>query len=388
MKASLKRGAVFFLSLILFLSCTLSVSASPTAISEQAPFDVDAVSAVLMDVRTGEVLYAKNPDEALPPASVTKVMTLLLVMEALDEKKISWSDTVTASERATSMGGSQIYLEVGEQMSVEDLVKSVVIASANDAALALAEHLAGSEEAFVKQMNDRARALGMRSTHFENTNGLDDSTVNHVTSARDIAIMSRALLSHEEIQRFTKTWQDTIRNGEFTLTNTNRLVRFYPGATGLKTGSTSKAKFCISASAERAGMHLVAVVMASPTRDIRNETAKKLLDYGFANYASYHEDGTSLGTLPVRGGVRDFCAVSSRGISLLIDKADAKKVVKKIEISDRLHAPILKGEAVGEIGYYVGERKIGTAQIVADEAIDRIGFGDFFLRMLRNFFMA
>ena len=388
MKASLKRGAVFFLSLILCLSCAPTVAASPTAISENAPFDVDAVSAVLMDVRTGEILYAKNPDQALSPASVTKVMTLLLVMEAIEAGKIAWEDTVTASERATSMGGSQIYLEVGEQMSVEDLVKSVVIASANDAALALAEHLAGSEEAFVKKMNDRARELGMRNTHFENTNGLDDSTVNHVTSARDIAIMSRALLSHEEILRFTKTWQDTIRNGEFTLTNTNRLVRFYPGATGLKTGSTSKAKFCISASAERDGMHLVAVVMASPTRDVRNETAKKLLDYGFANYASYHEAGESLGSLPVRGGVRDLCGVSSKEISLLVDKADAKNIVKKIQISDRLTAPVLKGEVVGEIGYYVGERKIGSSQIVSDEAISRIGFGDFFLRMLRNFFIA
>ena len=388
MKAFLKRGAVFFLSLILFLSCVVTVSAASESHSEATPFEVDAVSAVLMDVRTGEILYAKNADQALPPASVTKVMTLLLVMEAIEAGKIAWGDTVTASERATSMGGSQIYLEVGEQMSVEDLVKSVVIASANDAALALAEHLAGSEEAFVKKMNDRAKELGMRSTHFENTNGLDDSTVNHVTSARDIAIMSRELLSHEEILRFTKIWQDTIRNGEFTLTNTNRLVRFYSGATGLKTGSTSKAKFCISASAERDGMHLVAVVMASPTRDIRNEVAKKLLDYGFANYASYHEEGTQLGKIPVRGGERDFCAVSTQGISLLTEKADSKNIVKKIEMRDCLTAPVLKGEVVGEIGYYVGERKIGTSQIVADEAVSLIGFGDFFLRMLRNFFLA
>ena len=392
MKTSLKRGLTLFLSLILVLSSAVTVAAAPSvkAISERetAPFEVDAVSAVLMDVRTGEILFAQNPDQALPPASVTKVMTLLLVMEAIKEGKIAWSDTVTASERATSMGGSQIYLEVGEQMSVEDLVKSVVIASANDAALALAEHLAGSEEAFVKKMNDRAKELGMRNTHFENTNGLDDTTVNHMTSARDIAIMSRELLGHEEILRFTKTWQDTIRQGEFTLTNTNRLVRFYPGATGLKTGSTSKAKFCISASAERDGMHLVAVIMASPTRDIRNEAAKKLLDYGFANYASYHEEGSSLGSLSVRGGVRDLCGISSREISLLVDKADVKNIVKKISLNEYLSAPVLKGEVVGEIGYYVGERKIGSAQIVADEAVGKIGFSDFFLRMLRNFFVA
>ena len=227
-------------------------------------------SAILMEATTGTVLYEQNPDEALPPASVTKIMTLLLVMEALEQGKIQYSDTVTASAHACSMGGSQIYLKEGEQMSVEDMIKSVVIASANDAAVALAEHIAGTEEAFVGLMNQRADELGMTNTNFENTNGLDDTATNHVTSARDIAIMSRALLRHSKITEYSSIWMDTVRNGEFGLTNTNRLVRFYKGATGLKTGSTAKAGFCISATAERDGVSLICVIMAAPTRDIVN----------------------------------------------------------------------------------------------------------------------
>ena len=387
MKSFGKRWLAFFLILMLFLPKT-ALAAESTQKEETAPFKVNAVSAILMDVGTGTVLFQQNADQALPPASVTKVMTLLLVMEAIEEGKITFKDMVTASERATSMGGSQIYLKVGEQMSVEDLVKSVVIASANDAALALAEHIAGSEEAFVEKMNARAKELGMRNTHFENTNGLDDTTLNHVTSARDIAIMSCELLKHEEILRFTTTWMDTIRDGAFGLTNTNRLVRFYPGATGLKTGSTSKAKFCISASAERDGMHLVAVIMASPTRDIRNEEAKKLLDYGFANYASYTDRGASLGTLSVRGGEKDLCGVSYADFSVLVDKGEAKNVSRQITMNKKLNAPILKGEAVGEISYYIGEKKIGSTQIVADESIGKISYGTFFLRVLKSFFIA
>ena len=215
-------------------------------------------------------------------------MTLLLVMEAIDSGALSYSDTITASAHASSMGGSQIFLKEGEQMTVEDMLKSVVIASANDAAVALAEHIAGSESAFVARMNARAAELGMKNTHFENTNGLDDTAENHVTSARDIAIMSRELISHKDILKFSSTWMDTVRNGEFGLTNTNRLVRYYNGCTGLKTGSTAKAKFCISATAERNGLHLIAVVMGSPTRDERNALAAKLLDFGFELHCFSH----------------------------------------------------------------------------------------------------
>ncbi len=357
------------------------------AVADTAPFTVDAKSAVLMEVSTGQILFAQNADEALPPASVTKIMTLLLVMEAIDAGKIAYSDIVTASEHATSMGGSQIFLKVGEQMSVEDLLKSVVVASANDAALALAEYVAGSEEAFVQQMNERAKQLGMRNTHFENTNGLDDTTENHKTSARDIAIMSCELLKHKDILRFTTIWTDTIRNGEFGLTNTNRLVRFYPGATGLKTGSTSRAKFCISASAERDGMHLVAVIMASPTRDIRNAEAKKLLDYGFANYACYRDEGGSLGNLPVCGGVKDTCGVSYPGFSAVLEKSQVKNVTKTVTLQKSISAPILRGEVVGEVVYTLDDKKIGSARAVTEEGIDKMTFGHLFVRMLGKFFL-
>ena len=220
-------------------------------------------------------------------------MTLTLVMEAVDSGKIRMDDVVTASAHAASMGGTQVFLEVGEQMSVEDLLKSVIIASANDAAVVLAEAIAGSEESFVAMMNVRAAELGMENTHFENTNGLDDTVTNHVTSARDIAIMSRELIRHEKILQYSSIWMDTVRNGEFGLTNTNRLVRFYRGATGLKTGSTSKAKFCMSATAKRDGMHLIAVIMGAETKDIRNTEATKLLDWGFANYSLYASERAS-----------------------------------------------------------------------------------------------
>ena len=224
-------------------------------------FKFEAKSVILMEAETGEILYEMNADQPLPPASVTKIMTILLVMEAIDNGKIMLTDNVNISNTAANMGGSQVYLKVGEQMTVDELLKCVVVASANDAAAALAEYCSGSIEAFVIKMNEKAKELGMVNTHFENTNGLDDTTENHVTSARDIAIMSKELLKHEKIFDYTTIWRDTIRNGAFELTNTNRLIRYYKGSTGLKTGSTSKAGFCISATAERNGLHLIAVIM-------------------------------------------------------------------------------------------------------------------------------
>lgn len=295
----------------------VGTSAAPPA-EDIAPFDVDAVSAVLMDLATGTVLYAKNAVEALPPASVTKIMTLLLVMEAIDGGQLSLTDTVQISDYAASMGGSQVYLKAGEEMSVEDLLKSTVISSANDAAVALAEKVAGSAEVFVSRMNERAAQLGMTSTHFENPTGLDDNVTNHTTSAYDIALMSRELMKHETIMNYTSIWMDTIRDGAFGLTNTNRLIRFYSGATGLKTGSTAKAKFCISATAKREGMHLCAVIMGSPSRDIRNEAAKALLGWGFANYYTYSDAGADAGTVPVRGGVDSEVSVSYGPCELLL----------------------------------------------------------------------
>ena len=344
-------------------------------------------SAVLMEASTGRVLYAKAPDEALPPASVTKVMTLLLIMEDIDSGRLKYADTVTASAYAASMGGSQIYLKEGERMTVEDLLKSVVIASANDAAVALAEHVAGSEEAFVARMNERAIELGMTSTHFENTNGLDDTVSNHVTSARDIAIMSRELIKHKRILEFSSTWMDTIRDGSFGLTNTNRLVRFYNGATGLKTGSTSKARFCISATAERDGMELICVIMAADTRDIRNEEAKKLLDWGYANYEVYKCSAESIGELDVTGGVKDKVGAYHEDFSCVVKKGECVKVEKSISVLDSVAAPVYQGDKLGRVTFSVGGKSIGEMDVLCTESVEIMSFWELFSRILSVFLL-
>lgn len=345
--------------------------------------EITAKSAVLMDAATGKVLFEYNADEALPPASVTKVMTLLLVFEAIDSGALALTDTVTASENAASMGGTQIYLEPGERMSVEDLVKSVVISSANDAACALAEHIAGSESAFVAKMNERARELGMNNTNFENTNGLDDTAKNHVTSARDIAIMSRELMKHEKIFDYTTVWMDTVRNGEFGLSNTNRLLRTYSGCTGLKTGSTSKAKFCISATAKRGDLSLIAVVMGSPTRDERNALAAKLLDFGFANYALFSEGEEELPEITLTGGEKNTLRLKKEGCSALLEKADIAKIKAEYDLPESVAAPVKKGDTVGKVTYKCGETVVGTANIVAAEDSAKMGFFKMMGKILR-----
>ena len=385
----MKRLAALFLILILILSSfstAIPLSAEEGSSESQNPFEINACSAILMEYETGTVLFEQNADEQLPPASITKIMTLLLVMEALEAGRITEDEKVVTSERAASMGGSQIYLKVGEEMSVRDMLKSVVIASANDAAAALAEHICGSLEAFVEKMNEKAAALGMENTHFENTNGLDDTTVSHYTSARDVALMSRALLAYPLILEFSGTWMDSVRDGAFGLTNTNRLVRFYPGATGLKTGSTSKAKFCISATAKRDGMHLIAVVMGSPTRDIRNEEAKKLLDYGFANYALVSDGEEDVGELSVEGGVQDLCRVRKNAFFAVIPKGDRAKLEKIVSLPPTLKAPIKKGEKIGAITYTVNGKAVGSADIYASEDVAKISLGELILRLLRECF--
>lgn len=350
-----------------------------------ASLKINATSAVLMEAETGKILFAQNEDAALPPASVTKVMTLLLVMEAIEAGRIGWEDCVTVSERAASMGGSQIFLKVGEQMSVTDMVKSVVIASANDAAVALAEHIAGSEDAFVTMMNARAQALGMANTHFENTNGLDDTVTNHLTSAKDIAIMSRELVKHPKILEYSSTWMDTVRDGTFTLTNTNRLVRFYPGATGLKTGSTTKAKFCISATAERNGVSLIAVIMGAESRDVRNAEAKKLLDYGFSSFGVYKDEGRVLDEIPVIGGSVDHVKLTVQTPSIVLPKEQVGKVVANVTLPDFLTAPLAKGDSVGKITYTVNGETVGEAEITVAEVVERITFFEILYRLLRAF---
>lgn len=377
----------FVLVCAMLMACFVMPAAAGDAAEDavaQSPVSLDLAckSAILMDAATGTMLYEQNADEALPPASVTKIMTLLLVMEAIDAGAIKLTDMVSTSANAASMGGSQIFLEEGEQMSVEDMVKSVVISSANDAAVALAEFVAGSEEAFVERMNKRAEELGMKNTRFENTNGLDDTVENHVTSARDIAIMSAELIRHDKILEYSGIWMDTIRNGAFGLTNTNRLVRFYKDATGLKTGSTAKAKFCVSATAKRDGMHLVCVIMGAETRDSRNAIATKLLDYGFANYSLFCAKGTSLEEIRVTGGIENSCGVAYDDFYCVVPKGSEKKVQGELQMELTLAAPVEKGTAVGKMVYKMGNEIVGEASIYTTEAIQKIGFWDLFVRMV------
>ena len=377
----LRRMAAVLLAVVTILM------GSGLQVAAYAP-DLNAKSVILMEATTGKVLYESNADERLPPASVTKVMTLLLVMEAVAEGRVKLDDMVQVSEYASSMGGSQVYLSPGEEMKAEDLLKSVIIASANDAAVALAEYVAGSEEAFVEQMNERAASLGMVNTHFQNTNGLDDTTTEHYTSARDIAIMSAELLKYPKILEYSSTWMDSIRDGAFGLTNTNRLVRFYSGTTGLKTGSTSKAGFCISATAKRGNLHLIAVIMASPTRDIRNECAKKLLDYGFANYCLVERRPAGLAPVPVTGGVTNICGIAADPFSAVLGKGADKDITEKLILADTLAAPVEKGRVVGRIEYLSGDEVIGTSEIRTVEAVERIGFFGLLGKMISKFILA
>lgn len=374
-----------FLSGFLAVLLAVLAFAHPVLAAPEYTAEADAVSCILMEASTGRVLFEKNADEALPPASVTKVMTMLLVFEALDAGVIKLSDMVQASERAASMGGSQIYLKVGEEMSVDDLLKSLIVASANDAAVALAEHIAGSEESFVARMNARAKELGMENTHFENTNGLDDTATAHLTSARDIAIMTREVVKHEIVFNYSTIWMDTIRDGAFGLTNTNRLIRFYKGATGLKTGSTAKAKFCISATAERDGLSLIAVIMGSPTRDVRNALAASLFDFGFANYASYTDESAACDSVRITGGVQNSLKTVHETFHAVVEKGSESKIEQIVDLPEKLAAPIVKGQKIGTITYMLNGTELGSSDILADEGVEKIGFLTFFPKLFSWF---
>lgn len=335
--------------------------------------NTDAKSIILMEANTGAVLYELNADEALPPASVTKVMTLLLIAEAVDDGQLKLTDTVSASAYAASMGGSQIYLKEGEQMSAEDLVKSIVIASANDAAVAMAEHLCGSESAFVERMNKRARELGMDNTNFENTNGLDDDTSSHLTSARDIAIMSKELLKHRWILDYTTIWMDTVRNGEFGLTNTNRLIKSYNGANGLKTGSTNKAGFCISATAKREEMQLIAVIMGAKTRDSRNECAAAVLDFGFNNFSYFKLEGGEVPGVSVIGGeTTEVCGVYEGFDTVRL--ISGSEINTEFVIYEGLTAPIREGDVIGKVNVFEGAEILSTLDIKAEHGVEKMGY--------------
>ena len=377
--------------LSLFLALAVLLAALPIS-AGAVELEVAGKSALLMDAATGTVLYEKNAHEKLAPASVTKVMTLLLIMEAIDSGKIQWEDTVTASEAAAAKGGSQIYLKVGETMTVTDMVKSIAVSSANDCACAMAEHLAGSEDAFVGLMNEKARELGMNDTNFVNCTGLDDgpNADEHKTSAFDIALMSRELLTnHPDIKRFTTIWMDTVRNGEFGLSNTNKLIRFYSGATGLKTGFTSGAGYCLSATAERDGMELIAVVMGAETSQIRNTACKQLLDYGFANFALVSPEMGEEAVVPVRLGTeKGIRLIPGENPRLLIDKALKSGITTEISIEPEVTAPVSQGQQLGTLTIRAGEQVLARIPLVAETEVPRLRWRNLFAMTLRKLAMG
>ena len=352
-----------------------------------ADLNVSAKSAVLMDVATGTILYEQNATEPLAPASVTKVMTMLLIMEAIDSGRIGWEDPVTASEAAAAKGGSQIYLKVGESMSVSDMVKSIAVSSANDCACAMAEHLYGSEEAFVEKMNQRAEELGMLDTHFVNCTGLDDGPAGkeHVTSAHDIALMSRQLLQyHPQITKFTTIWMDTVRNGQFGLSNTNKLVRFYDGATGLKTGFTAAAGYCLSATAQREDLHLVAVVMGCETSKDRFNACKSLLDFGFANYCLIQPEAQTLSVPVTLGQEAQVQAIPGQPTQFLIEKGQKSSVRITTELEEQVSAPVSKGQRLGTMTVYSGEQILAQIPLIAEKTVAKRTFGEIFADILKQ----
>lgn len=369
---------------ICFFICVCFMMQSVVVFAEgNTDLGLNAKSAILMEEATGNILYESNPDERLPIASVTKVMTMLLIMEAVDSEKISLDDMVTVSENAMSYGGSTMFLETGEQLTVNDMLKGIAVASANDGCVAMAEHLAGSESAFVDMMNEKAKELGMENTHFMNTNGLDED--DHYSSARDVAIMSRELMKHETIFNYTSIWMDTLRGGKFQLANTNKLIRFYDGANGLKTGSTSKALCCLSAAAKRNDMQLIAVVLGAPTSAERFASAKSLLDYGFANYAVNTQitAGDEVQKIAVEKGVdKEVDVVAGDSCSTLVKKGQEDNITKEIKIDETITAPIEAGQKIGTMTISRDGEVIADIDLNASSAVEKKGIGliikDFF----------
>ena len=377
----MKRLCSFLLALL-----ALTVLTVPAGAEELA---VEAEACLLMEKTTGEVLYAVNEHEPLEPASVTKIMTILLVMEAIDSGQLQYGDVVTASAHACSMGGSQIWLKENEQMTVEDMLKAVCVASANDCSVALAEHLAGSEAAFVERMNQRAAELGMEDTVFMNPTGLPAE--GHVTSAYDIALMSRELiLNHPDVRRFTTIWMDTLRNGEFGLSNTNKLIHSYEGATGLKTGSTDGALYCLSATAERVGMELIAVILKAPTSAQRFAGAQALLNYGFASYglAEIQTPG-DLSPIPVRLGAEKAVTARLEGeTALLAEKEKLGTLETELTMETELSAPVAEGQEVGRLTVTSGGETLAEFPLVADRAVARLTYWQLLQRCMRMAFLG
>lgn len=392
------RLTLFFVCLSAFLFTISGSALAEEKTTSGGAVDISAVSAVLIEGSTGDIIYEKDKDKELVPASITKIMTLTLIFEALDNGKLTLETPVSVSEYAASMGGSQVFLEPNETQTVDTMIKCISIASANDAAVAMAEKIAGSEEAFVKKMNAKAVALGMKHTQFKNCTGLDDNIESgHFSSAYDVALMSRELITkHPEISNYSTVWMDTIihktKKGEteFGLTNTNKLVRFYDGITGLKTGSTSKAKYCLSASARREDMDLIAVIMAAPDHKKRFSEAQALLDYGFANCHIYRDTdiAQALKPVPVQGGKEDqVVPVPKSTFSYLLKNEDSSAApTRKISYFDAQKAPLKKGAPVGSVEYYEKDKKIGSVVLAASKDIPAAGFTDYLLALTKKLF--
>lgn len=389
----MKKYGKGFLAALMTLIFVIG-SLLPVYAEETDPLTLESKSAVLMDAGTGKVLYEKNSHEAMPPASVTKVMTMLLIYEAEEAGQFKWEDSVQVSEHAASMGGSQVFLEPGETQTAADMTKCIAIASANDAAVAMAEFVAGSEEAFVERMNKKAEELGMQETHFVNACGLDVD--GHETSAYDIALMSRELMTRfPEIQEYTTTWQDTIvhktRKGEseFGLTNTNKLIKWYEGATGLKTGSTGKALYCLSGTAERNGLHLIGVVMAAPDFKVRFQETMKLLDYGFANFSAQKglPAGQEMAEIPVTKGMKNTVPIIIKEeISMLLKKDAGSDWETRAETLPGMDAPVAAGEKAGELVYLINGEEVGRTDLVTAETVEKANINTMLQRMLRQWF--
>ena len=371
----MKKLLSITLCICLCFICSFPVFAEEDKTLENS---ISAKSAVLIDLSSGNILFAKNENEQLPPASITKIMTLLLVFEAIENGTLSLDEPVTASTNASKKGGSQIWLKENETMTVHELIKATAIASANDACTALGEKIAGDEDAFVVMMNEKAKMLGLKNTHFENCSGLDDTATNHYSSALDIAIMSRELMKHEKVKSYTTVWMDSLRNGATQLVNTNKLIRFYKGATGLKTGTTSKAGYCISATAERNEVKLCAVILGSDTSDHRFEDAKKLLNYGFANYSVFIPEIDNSLITPVSvlyGKTNEIIPKVIPANEILLTKGTETSVTQRVDLCIDVEAPVEKGQVLGYIYYELDGKTVATSQIVCEEGVERKTFG-------------
>lgn len=374
-----------FSTFIIIAALLTTICCFPAA-AETGP-EVSAPSALLMDQATGTVLFEKNADEQRAPASVTKVMTLLLIMEALESGRLTWDTPVSVSAEAAGMGGSQVYLKEGETMTVDEMVKCIAVVSANDCCVAMAETIAGSTASFIEQMNARAAELGMTNTHFNSCTGLD--TENHYTTARDIAMMSRELMKHSDIQKYTTIWMDSVRDGAFTLSNTNKLVRYYEGATGLKTGFTSTAGYCLSATATRDSLSLIAVVLGGETSDKRFEDAKTLLNYGFSQYAVYQEAPALPTPVNVIKGMEDSVQpVLAESPAFLVPKGAEKTITYTVTLPESVLAPVEPGQKLGTVDYTLDGKMIGSINLIAEKEVQKVTFGHLFFHLIQYFFVV